>query len=586
MKYLVNKFSLNHPAFTFALASLQAMALYFIYIAVEHKTAFALKVNWVNANAAFAIAFPLILLFIRRNTASIQVLAISFTAAAVIALCGYYAGTQSMPADKLSYGSITFVLVNCSLIVAFKVIIYAQLFLCGKKINFANLYTESWRTFVVGIESWIFTWILIGILFLGANLFRIIGINFFLDYLQEPYVNIPIFTISFAFALNYFQQSEQFADTVAKIIQVVIKFLLPVVAIILIGFACSIVFTGVGTLWEGGPGSVLILWLQALALFFVNSVYMGTEKEPPYSLLLHKLVLVGIAFLPVYSFLASYGLWLRIDQYGLTPFRGLGMLVNILISVFSFTYFVAIVKQHSKWFLIKNKINVYIGMGVALVCILLNTPILSMQYWSTKSQISRLDTSVSISDEDLRFFKRSLGRSGYIYLDSLKESMQAIDISYQKRFERAYQNYSFNPRDHDAPTQWITKDDYLTYPSGLTIPESIVSKVFEDDPQIINALFLQVDLDNNGEMEFVSIIKKNFSTITKVWFRTNNSWEHVHARTDKVYRNVDFEQFLIEPTKFEITTKQATLNYIQIGESIIYLQPNFELNKLEVDGND
>lgn len=564
---------LETPWVTASLALVQAVVLYFLYITVEESRDFAQNPEYLNAIAGFAIAFPLILLFVRRKAKPSHTLYIAAGVALVIALCGFYAGLQSKPIDKLSTWSISAVFILASLIIAFKAVIYGQLFVAKKAYTFGHLYQHSWRTFIVGAQAWIFTWILFGILYLGASLFNIIGIILFDELLDEPYITIPIFTLSFSFAINYFQSSEKVADTIAMVLQSLIKFALPFVSLIIIGFVLSMIFTGIGTLWEDGPGSVLILWLQALALFFVNTVYMGTQKDTPYKPWLHNLILVSIAFLPIYSLLASYGLWLRIDQYGLTPSRGFGMLVNLLISAFSFSYFVAIVKARSNWFLIKNKINVVLGIAVVIVCILLNTPLLSMQVWSTYSQMARLDVSKPMSDEDMRFFKNNLGAPGYNALMDIRDKMLVLDISYDKRLQGIFINYSYS-RNFGKNEETIEyEQSYKTLPANLTIPPEIVEATFTERYEGQDVVFIQVDLNGDNNNDYIALIDLPYGASEFIWTFENDKWKKSNATLIKTRDSVDIEKFFIDPSTLSIEVQEPQFKQLKIGDAVLYIPP-------------
>ncbi|WP_257172683.1 DUF4153 domain-containing protein [Colwellia sp. M166] len=111
-----------------------------------------------------------------------------------------------------------------------------------------------------------------------------------------------------------------------------IKFLLPALTVVSLGFLATLPFTGLDTLWQTGTGSMLVMWLQALTLFFVNTVYQDASHERPYHHILHRLIFIGVAVLPIYSLISLYGNWLRIDQYGLTVDRCWAVLICVLLA--------------------------------------------------------------------------------------------------------------------------------------------------------------------------------------------------------------------------------------------------------------
>ncbi len=565
---------IEHPVFTATMALVQATILHFLYLAIENNWNITQTPEYLYSFTGFTVSFPFVLLFIRRNANAGRVIILSLATAIVITLCAYYTGIQSKPVDKVVAYTIFSVYIFCSLIIVFKAVIYSQLHLSNQAYSFANLYKNSWRTFIVALEAAIFSCLLFAILYLGAELFDVIGIFLFSDLLVKSYIVIPIFTLSFSFAVNYFQTSEKVADTIAMVVQTIIKFILPVVALILIGFAISIIFTGVGTLWEKGPGSTLILWLQALALFFVNSVYMGTKKTLPYKSSLHNLTMLGIAFLPLYSILASYGLWLRVDQYGLTPSRGFGILVNLLISAFSFSYLAAIITAKTKWFLIKNRINQILGISVVLVCILLNSPILSMQKLSTNSQITKLIEKQLVLDADLWFFKRNLGSHGYLALQGVKEKMLLTDISFEKRLNEIFSKSNFYSAAHHEAKTNAGQFEYKTIPENTKIPKVIIEKTFSDNSYRMEKIFIQLDINNDSVKDYIVITNNNYNHNHHLWLLVNDKWVSRPITLKSPTDSVEIDQLFVDPNSITIDIEKPKFNHVRLGNSIIFVSPS------------
>ncbi len=135
-----------------------------------------------------------------------------------------------------------------------------------------------------------------------------------------------------ASALSFFRKLTHIIDTITRLQQALIKFLLVLLSLVSLLFLGALPFTGLEPLWESG-GSSLILWMQALILFFVNAVYQDEPDNWPYSVWLHRFIYISIAILPVYSLISFYGLSLRIDQYGWSLSRFWAYLIWFLLAI-------------------------------------------------------------------------------------------------------------------------------------------------------------------------------------------------------------------------------------------------------------
>ena len=65
---------------------------------------------------------------------------------------------------------------------------------------------------------------------------------------------------------------------------------------------------------------------------------------------------MALLTLPLYAMLAHYGLWLRIEQYGLTVAGG-EVLISATLAYFAFSY-CGLSYQHQQWLIWVHKINV------------------------------------------------------------------------------------------------------------------------------------------------------------------------------------------------------------------------------------
>src|SRR5690606_41751209 len=156
----------------------------------------------------------------------------------------------------------------------------------------------------------IFSFSVWGVLMLSADLIKLIRIDFFHDLFTERWFYYPVLALAHGFGIIIFRNQSKVIDTITRIQQALMKFLLVILVLVSLLFLAALPFTGLAPLWETGQGSMLILWLQALMLFFLNAVYQDDADARPYPLLVHRFIYIGVALLPVYSVIAFYGLGL------------------------------------------------------------------------------------------------------------------------------------------------------------------------------------------------------------------------------------------------------------------------------------
>src|SRR5690606_35326088 len=96
-----------------------------------------------------------------------------------------------------------------------------------------------------------------------------------------------------------FRELTHVIDSVTRLLQGLIKLLLPLVLTVALIFLAALPFTGLDALWGTGNGTSLIIGLTAIILFFTNAVYQDGRGAAPYPNTVHRLVYLGLALLPL-----------------------------------------------------------------------------------------------------------------------------------------------------------------------------------------------------------------------------------------------------------------------------------------------
>jgi hypothetical protein len=361
-------------------------------------------------------------------------------------------------------------------IATFKALMYSQQYASGGGITYSALFKWSWRNFLTLSLSLLFAGSFWLILILWGELFNAIDIEFFEDLFSEPWFYYPAIALANGFGVIIFRNLTQIIDTITRIQQALMTFLLVILVLVSILFLGALPFTGLEPLWKSG-GSSLILWMQALMLFFLNAVYQDDPDARPYHLALHRFIYIGIAILPIYSIISFYGLSLRVDQYGWTLARCWAFLIWFLLALFPLGYCWGIAKLRDEWLQQLSRVNVAIGLVVLALMLLVNSPLLDFRKIFVNNQLDRLATGLTpIEDFDINYFRRSLVKPGYDGLQTLKAQYQETNPNIAIRINAFYDNAK-NNESSTSEGQFAAAIEYLSEKP----PAKLLTALYENE---------------------------------------------------------------------------------------------------------
>lgn len=548
---------------------IQGILLTLLYQSVEYKMWPGTEPLWLIPLVTFSISLPLLTLLSVTKTNGKATLKYLLPFTLLLSVLGAYVGYQQEPIEFVNNGSVIAIFCFTALIAAFKALMYIQQYLSNEEISYSSLFKLSWRNFIIFGECWLFVLIFWGILHLGAGLFSVLEIELFKELLRKDWFVIPVLNLAFGFAIIVFRNIIFTVDNISTILQTLIKFLLPALTIVSLGFLATLPFTGLDTLWKTGTGSLLVMWLQALTLFFVNAVYQDASHERPYHSILHRLIFIGVAVLPIYSLISFYGLWLRIDQYGLTVDRCWAVLICILLACFSFGYLIGIIKKRDAWLETLSKVNISMGIVVLVFMLLVNSPLLNFQSISASSQLSRLHYGeITYEEFDYNYFDRSLGRQGYIELQALKSELKDSAPEKIAIIDRMYVNHQ------NIDKEELSIEDFMQFvnywPSKNEFPESLIKAVYSEETKNEwttyrgnNYYFIAKDLNGDSELDYIVIEENNNSTSADLWFLKDEQWKSKYMQTSNPNENKYIKDYLLN-NKVEVV--QPKWKNLKVGD--------------------
>jgi len=506
---------------------MQGLGLLYLHQAIELHYWPHGQPEWLFAFYSVMFIWPIMLLLGLDQHNGRAMVKVTLPFALLSGLLGYYVGHQVTPIEHIRFNALLFSFVLTMAIATFKALMYSQQWARGERVTYSALFLWSWRNFLTLSLALLFAgsfWLL---LMLWASLFKAINIDFFSDLFEQRWFYYPAIALANGFGIIIFRKLTHIIDTITRLQQALIKFLLVLLSLVSLLFLGALPFTGLEPLWESG-GSSLILRMQALILFFVNAVYQDEPDNWPYSVWLHRFIYISIAILPVYSLISFYGLSLRIDQYGWSLSRFWAYLIWFLLALFAIGYVWGIAKYRDSWTHQLSRTNVAIGLVVLLVMLSVNSPLLDFRKMVVADQLQRLaDNKVSVEDFDLSYFRRHLVRPGYEGLQTLKAQYGETHPGLLIRINALYADSN-----NEQPSS--TRDEFIAAITLLSDnpPEALLTAIYKQETknhwniQQTQQYFLQaLDLDKDGDQEYLWIEKKYEHTVIKLFFQQDQEWK-------------------------------------------------------------
>lgn len=342
------------------------------------------------------------------------------------------------------------------------------------------------------------------LLFLAAALFKLIGIEAIQKLIGETAFAFPATGLMFAAAVHMAVQLTEaragLVRGVRTVALVLLAWLLPLMVVIAGGFLATLPFTGLAPLWGTKAATALLLAAAAALIILLNAAYQD-GSEPPHAILRWAARAASLLLIPIVV-LAAYALWLRVDQYGLTPDRVFAAAYLAVAVGFTAGYTLAALRP-GPWMKPLEPTNLIMALVSVLLLIALFTPIADPARLSVASQVKRLEAGkVTAEKFDFQFLRFDSGRYGRDALDRLKASREA-EIAKRASEALAQKEKTYTPTKRGPDFVNMT-----VYPAGKTLPASFRDQDWTAAGSDSTCLFagmrcsaLVMDIDGDGTEE-------------------------------------------------------------------------------------
>lgn len=463
-------------------ALVQAVGLYVVTRGADVPYSWPATVPSLFEPLLLAFLFAPLVLMIGLGHIGARPLAIwTATAALVVAALGVFEAANNPTPQYFSPGALwpSFKLL-CALIaglfIAHTLVVDA---VSERRIapSYTRHFDTAWKQGVQIALTVVFVGVFWTVLWLGAALFKLVGLNFFQKLIEHRWFWIPATTLAVAAAFHATDVQPLLIRGARTMALTLLSWLLPLLAAILAVFLCCLPFTSLDALWSTRLATRLLLSSAALLIFLINTEYQdGGSTQTRSKIKRFAATLGAVELLPVVA-LAIWALGLRVAQYGWTSDRIFAAALLTISACYAIGYAIAVV-QSPTWLKRLETTNVATSYIALAMIVALFSPIADPARLTVQSQVARLKSGVARPEKfdfvALKFDGARWGAAALAELAATKDGPDAAAIS-----ERAKRALDMTTRWAEAPNPpnglELTLDEKIArmdvYPAGRTLPQ-------------------------------------------------------------------------------------------------------------------
>jgi hypothetical protein len=341
--------------------------------------------------------------------------------------------------------------------------------------SYTTHFDVAWKLAVQLALAFLFVVIFWLLLWLGAELFNLIGIDFFRRLLEHKWFAIPATSLAVAAAVHVTDVRAGLVRGARTLLLVLLSWLLPLMAIIVAGFLASLFFTGLEPLWKTQFAAGYLLIAAGTLVVLINAAYQDGEAEhrPPL-LIRYAASLASLSLVPLVV-IASYAIALRVEQYGWTTARIGSTACAVIAASYAIGYSAGGIWP-GQWLAPIARWNFVTSLVVLAVIGALFSPIADPLRISVASQVARLESGKADPRKfDFSYLHWNGGRFGVAALNRLAARSvgpNAATVSKLAKIALAQKSqYEFQ-----APVAGSLVTSITVYPRGRTLPKSFLNQ--------------------------------------------------------------------------------------------------------------
>ena len=324
--------------------------------------------------------------------------------------------------------------------------------------RYAQFYTQLWLNTLTLLIVFISNGLFWMVLLLWSEMFKLVGITFFetlfFDTDWFAYIVLGLIT---ALAVVLARTQSRLVAAVQKLLTLIATGLLPLMALLALMFMLTLPFTGLEAISQRVSAAGLMSTLTFSLLLLMAMVREPQKEALPYPGALRYLIKCALAITPIYTLIAGWALWVRIQQYGWTPERLYGVLVAVVLLVWSFGYLASILRRGRNPLELQGQVILGVSLLALGLLVLLSSPVIDAWRISVNSHMGLYHSGKIKPDQVSLYMLDHSGKPGRAALEALQKDVAFNQDSKRRRDLNSLLQGSRDPVKELTATQLVSK---------------------------------------------------------------------------------------------------------------------------------
>ncbi|HGY3369032.1 DUF4153 domain-containing protein [Citrobacter freundii] len=324
--------------------------------------------------------------------------------------------------------------------------------------RYPHFYRQLWLNaltlLIVFVANGLF-WL---VLLLWSEMFKLVGIPFFSTlFFDTDWFGYVAFGLITALAVVLARTQSRLVTAVQKLLTFIATGLLPLVALLALMFILTLPFTGLEAISQRVSAAGLMSTLTLLLLLLMAIVREPQKEALPYPGALRYLIKCSLIVAPIYMLIAGWSLWVRIQQYGWTPERLYGVLVVVVLLVWSFGYLASILRRGRNPLELQGPVILGVSLLALGQLVLLSSPVIDAWRISVNSHMGLYHSGKIKPDQVSLYMLDHSGKPGRAALEALQKDVAFNQDSKRRRDLDSLLQGSRDPVKELTATQLVSK---------------------------------------------------------------------------------------------------------------------------------
>ena len=324
--------------------------------------------------------------------------------------------------------------------------------------RYPHFYRQLWLNaltlLIVFVANGLF-WL---VLLLWSEMFKLVGIPFFSTlFFDTDWFGYVAFGLITALAVVLARTQSRLVTAVQKLLTFIATGLLPLVALLALMFILTLPFTGLEAISQRVSAAGLMSTLTLLLLLLMAIVREPQKEALPYPGALRYLIKCSLIVAPIYMLIAGWSLWVRIQQYGWTPERVYGVLVVVVLLVWSFGYLASILRRGRNPLELQGPVILGVSLLALGLLVLLSSPVIDAWRISVNSHMGLYHSGKIKPDQVSLYMLDHSGKPGRAALEALQKDVAFNQDSKRRRDLNSLLQGRRDPVKELTATQLVSK---------------------------------------------------------------------------------------------------------------------------------